>query len=584
MKIYQIVVLILFSLHFGFADGPTAAWIQTYDIQGTDEAYLIRSLPDGDILVAGSAYLDGFVMRLDSLGNVKWKKILGGNDWDEFLGGTLKRTGDGYLMVGFTRSYTTAGDNDMWIVEIDTLGNPINSWHYGSQGMYDNAYDIKPTSDGGYIVVGDQLRAYYDDWDIFLVKLHADMTLDWSTTIGTAGVRERGYSVVEMPDGGFLICGEVGQLLQQDDLYIVRTDANGAKLWEKVYGGIYDEEGFDIHCTPDGNYVISGQSWSWGYFNGYADMFMMKIDAQGNPLWADTVATFGGPGGEDDSGHQMAVTADNEYAEVGNTRKFSSSFRGWLVKADANGSLMWETTYFFSSGEAFFDGIDITPNNEYLLSGYTGDDILVVKTVPDTSISNHHPFTQPDSFWVADTCTMCELPVLANDSDPDGDSLYIGGIITAGLQGTIQINSDSTGLVYFPPANFQGTEHFAYTVYDGRGGMRKEFATIQVNMVNGVHWQATLPTRFTMEAFPNPFNSRITFSIVLSQPSHVELLIYSVTGQEIVSVYSGNLPAGDHRFSWEARNRQQIPLPSGIYLAQLITDFGSVTRTLVLRR
>jgi hypothetical protein len=61
------------------------------------------------------------------------------------------------------------------------------------------------------------------------------------------------------------------------------------------------------------------------------------------------------------------------------------------------------------------------------------------------------------------------LPVLANDSDLDGDVLKITAV-TSGKLGTVRITGGGTGLTYDPAPLKKGTDTFSYTVSDGRGG------------------------------------------------------------------------------------------------------------------
>ncbi len=79
------------------------------------------------------------------------------------------------------------------------------------------------------------------------------------------------------------------------------------------------------------------------------------------------------------------------------------------------------------------------------------------------------------------------VPVLANDSDPDGDPLTITGV-TAPASGTAAVNDNGTPadpaddfVVYTPAADFVGTDQFAYTISDGRGGTATATVTVTVS-------------------------------------------------------------------------------------------------------
>jgi hypothetical protein len=72
--------------------------------------------------------------------------------------------------------------------------------------------------------------------------------------------------------------------------------------------------------------------------------------------------------------------------------------------------------------------------------------------------------------------------VLANDSDPDGDPLHVSAV-TKPAHGKAVINADST-VTYTPSVGYSGTDHFVYTVADGRGGTATATVTITVQPPN----------------------------------------------------------------------------------------------------
>ena len=73
--------------------------------------------------------------------------------------------------------------------------------------------------------------------------------------------------------------------------------------------------------------------------------------------------------------------------------------------------------------------------------------------------------------------------VLANDGDPDGDPLTIAAVSQA-AHGSVAIGGNGTTLQYTPFANFNGSDAFAYTVVDGRGGQATAVVTVTVTPVN----------------------------------------------------------------------------------------------------
>jgi len=81
-----------------------------------------------------------------------------------------------------------------------------------------------------------------------------------------------------------------------------------------------------------------------------------------------------------------------------------------------------------------------------------------------------------------DEDTPVDINVLANDNDPDGDTLSVVSV-TQGANGTVSINPNKT-VHYAPASNFFGSDSFTYTVDDGHGGQSTATVNVTVNAVN----------------------------------------------------------------------------------------------------
>lgn len=66
--------------------------------------------------------------------------------------------------------------------------------------------------------------------------------------------------------------------------------------------------------------------------------------------------------------------------------------------------------------------------------------------------------------------------------------------------------------------------------------------------------------------YPNPFNPKTTISFSLPVQSHVELKIYTITGQEIATLVNEHKLAGIHSVEWNSNNKSGNTVPSGLYL------------------
>lgn len=94
----------------------------------------------------------------------------------------------------------------------------------------------------------------------------------------------------------------------------------------------------------------------------------------------------------------------------------------------------------------------------------------------DTYGPNDPPVANADTFTIAEDGTT-DLDVLANDTDPNGDSLYVRSATPA--RGTATVNENGT-IRFTPPANESGDSFIEYTIGDRRGGTSTGRATIHI--------------------------------------------------------------------------------------------------------
>ncbi len=177
----------------------------------------------------------------------------------------------------------------------------------------------------------------------------------WSRTYHKT-VNDMGEDVLVADDGGFYIVGTANLDMvgagKSGDIYLIRTDQNGAVLWEKTYGGDKAEEGLSIARTDDGNLLLAGKTNSSGA--GGADAYLIKVDLDGNEIWSQT---YGSALDEMVSARAMAdgsfmlwgnvvdptdIVADPGAAGYGG---YAGRSNIYLAKVDAAGVLVWSQTF-----------------------------------------------------------------------------------------------------------------------------------------------------------------------------------------------------------------------------------------------
>ena len=195
---------------------------------------------------------------------------------------------------------------------------------------------------------------------------------------------EYGWGLTQLHDGGFIITGRREyKSTNSKDMVTIRTDENGFGIWEKNYGGPSNEEGYSAVQTQDGNILSIGYSWSYG--NGQ-QIFAVKSDLSGAKIWQ---RTYGGSNRE--IGHKSIITNDGHIAIVGQTNSPGIS-RGnddiWLSKIDQDGNEKWIKAYGLQNHEVGYDLVEID-NGGFLIVGYRDfyeqrkKDILIIKTDND---------------------------------------------------------------------------------------------------------------------------------------------------------------------------------------------------------
>ncbi|MDX1911395.1 MAG: hypothetical protein SFV22_07910, partial [Saprospiraceae bacterium] len=396
-------------------------------VQTRDNGYFVMGYTaswDGDVSNNNNS-VDFWGVKLDSTGALEWERCYGGSKGDAPK--YMKLTNDdGFIFCGFVESGDGDvsgfhGDSDMWVVKTDPSGNII--WQKCIGGSDDdNAWEVEPTADGGYVVVGWTLSDDGDvsfshgSYDVWVVKLSAEGELVWQKTYGGSDF-DYGYSISQTSDGGYIVSGQSqsadgdlsGGLDGGADAWVIKLDSEGKIEWQKEYGGTGLDRANEIIQTPDGGYLFCGHTTSTdGDVNvnyGIYDVWVVKLSNTGAIEWQQVM---GGSG--QDSGIFMTLHSEGGCLVTGllGSQEYPGnhgSMDFWVIRLSESGEIIWQRAYG-GSGQDFGRCIQPTRDGGYIAGGYTrslagsgdvqgpvlGDsDYWIIKLAPDESSDAKEP-------------------------------------------------------------------------------------------------------------------------------------------------------------------------------------------------
>jgi len=176
--------------------------------------------------------------------------------------------------------------------------NLLDEWDVTFGGAHSDAGKcVKQTNDGGYIIVGETCVSSDDNADVWLIKTDKNGVKIWDKTFGGTEW-DKGQSVDITSDGGYIIAGNTISYASSDpeDVWLIKTDTNGIEIWNHTYGGDKTDNAYSVEQTNDDGYIIIGQTWSFTEAGEMANSWLIKTDTNGIEIWNHT---YGGsdPGG-----------------------------------------------------------------------------------------------------------------------------------------------------------------------------------------------------------------------------------------------------------------------------------------------
>jgi len=239
-------------------------------------------ISDTNLLIAGyedhveffDAEVNGYINAINTSGVRNGIKRYGGEDVEKI--NSIISVNDGYVLAGLTDTWGY-GAEDAYVVKINKDGDRI--WHNSFGYRYDEvANQIIATQDGNYILVGTTDSDHYNQKDIYVVKINKDGKRVWQYHYGSREYEE-GKGIVEVDDGFVIVGYTKNTKSYNSDIYLLKIDKNGNMVWSRNYGTENDDRGNAIAKVKDG-FVITGYTTSLE--NHGKDLYLLKVDTNGN--------------------------------------------------------------------------------------------------------------------------------------------------------------------------------------------------------------------------------------------------------------------------------------------------------------
>ncbi len=275
-------------------------------------------------------------------------------------------------------------------------------WEKSYGGRHgDYLFDVQPTADYGFILAGSSLsnksgnkeQEGTGDLDYLIWKMDESGGSDWQKSYGGSG-SDLLKVLKTTSDGGFILGGVSNSPVGFDkkeacrggnDYWIIKLDAIGNPMWQRVFGGKGNDDLTTIIATKDGGYLLGGSSSSSAESNtkllgtkkensrGSLDYWIVKIDGDGTELWQ---RTYGGKYA--DVLQSMVATKDGGYLVGGYSNSPASKDKSaanlgigndfWILKLDAQGAIEWQQV-LGGTGEDLLHVVCQTKDGNYIAAG-----------------------------------------------------------------------------------------------------------------------------------------------------------------------------------------------------------------------
>ncbi|MBB6067940.1 SBBP repeat-containing protein, partial [Methanococcus maripaludis] len=384
-KCYIMIILLLLSM--GFVSADELIWNNSYDYASSNDYGMSIAVDgNGNFYIIGQGY-DGSSNNIITLkyyanGTLAWN-----NSYDY---ASSHDYGMSIAVDGNGNSYITGYGRNGSFEDIITL-----KYYTNGTLAWNNSYDHVSGNDrGNSIAVDGNGNSYITGYgyneshnDIITLKYYTNGTLAWNNTYDYASSHDYGNSIAVDGNGNSYITG-YGYDGSTYEIITLKYYTNGTLAWNNPYDyNSGNDEGKSIAVDGNGNSYITG----YGRNGSYTDIITLKYYTNGTLAWNNPYDHAS----NSDYGLSIAVDG-NGTAYITGYGVNGSSDDIITLKYYTNGTLAWNNSYDYNSGNDEGKSIAVDGNGNSYITGYGRNgsytDIITLKYYTNGTLAWNNPY------------------------------------------------------------------------------------------------------------------------------------------------------------------------------------------------
>ncbi|MFA6195132.1 MAG: hypothetical protein WC656_00640 [Sulfurimonas sp.] len=270
---------------------------------------------------------------------------------------------------------------------IDSRSNTSKTFEQSYGGRYDDVGNALLPLKDGFLIVGYTQSFGEGQSDVYIMKVDNFGNKIYSTTYG-GGQNDVANAVIAINDG-FMVAGTTGSFGNRiQSMYLAKLQNDGSLVWQNGYYSDGDDyyTGKSIVKIDEENFLVAGSEEHVKFFDSQMDFYINAINTKGQ---RDGIKRYGG---EKVEAINSIIKVNDGYIMAGETKTWGHGAKdAYVVKVDNDGNQIWHNAYGFRYDEVA-NQIIATQDGGYILVGTTNSDnsnqkdIFVVKINRDSTV------------------------------------------------------------------------------------------------------------------------------------------------------------------------------------------------------